>query len=365
MNRLSIPVRTMILTLGLRAFYSVAAALWTPFLTLDPQRVYVNPFTEGLAQRSYSAYYLFVGVWERFDTMAYLRIASRGYDRPELVVFYPLYPLLIKLFSLLGDPVIVALAVSTASTFFLLWGLAKLLLLDFPQELVDRGLLLAGVWPPAFIWFAGYADSLVLALVLWSVFFARTGRLAQAGILGFLAGLTKAVGILVVVPLALIAWRNRSRGIPFILLPLLSTILFVGFLRWSGSPTAFQVYPSHYGTVLSWPWSTLWDSFSEAQRHPGVALNLALFLLACLLALCFRTQFEYFAFALAVVLFLLMKKSAPTQQQWARYGLILFPAYYALGRITGDRAVFAAMLLVLVLINMILLRAFLDWSIVV
>jgi hypothetical protein len=364
-HRLSTPLRAVAFTLGLRALYSLAAALWTPFLSLDPARVYVNPFTEDLAQRSYSANYLFVGVWQRFDAMAYLHIANSGYDRPELVVFYPLYPLLIRIFSSLADPAIVALAVSTVSAFFLFWGLENLWLLDFPPKSVNRVLLLAGLWPPAFIWFAGYADSLVLALILWSVFFARTGRLKQAGILGLFAGLTKAVGVLVVVPLALLAWRERARNLRYVLLPLLSTILFFGFLRWSGSPTPFEVYPTHYGTVPSAPWSTLWDSLLQARQYIGVLANLTLFLLACLLAVSFRKRPEFLAFTCAVVLFVLIKKSAPTQQQWARYALVLFPAYYSLGRFLEDRALFAGVVLVLALVDMVLLRAFLDWSMVV
>jgi len=38
-------------------------------------------------------------IWERFDTLWYLRIAQHGYDRPMAVIFYPLYPAAIRIVS--------------------------------------------------------------------------------------------------------------------------------------------------------------------------------------------------------------------------------------------------------------------------
>src|SRR5262245_65465576 len=69
----------------------------------------------------------------------------------------------------------------------------------------QRSMVHSAAWPASFMLFAGYPDSMLTALTIWSVYAARRERWLQAGALGFLAGLTKAAGALVIVPLAVIA----------------------------------------------------------------------------------------------------------------------------------------------------------------
>jgi len=99
-------------------------------------------------------------VWQRFDTLNYVHIAQFGYDAPILVVFYPLYPLLIRVLTpLFKDSLVTALAISFVATFFLFWGLLLLVRLDFGDRVATRAVIFYAVWPASFIFFCGYAES--------------------------------------------------------------------------------------------------------------------------------------------------------------------------------------------------------------
>ena len=69
------------LTAALRVFYSAMAAAFLPFLHPDPALIHSNALTENLPA-PHGLYYALLGIWERFDTLWYLRIANHGYDLP-------------------------------------------------------------------------------------------------------------------------------------------------------------------------------------------------------------------------------------------------------------------------------------------
>jgi len=173
-------------TAVLRVFYSAMAAAFLPFLHPDLSSIHSNGLTENLPA-PHGVHYALLGIWERFDTLWFLRIAEHGYDRPMAVIFYPLYPLAIRIGSWILPPIVAALLVSTIAAFFFFWGLLRL----GGSELADTRrlyvLLLVAVWPTSFILFAGYAESLTLALVVWAVVFGREGRWGLATVCGLMA----------------------------------------------------------------------------------------------------------------------------------------------------------------------------------
>jgi hypothetical protein len=357
-----------VLTVALRFLYSGLAALFAPRLNLDPVLIRSNHFTENLMQPSAGPLYAWLGVWERFDTLWYIHIAANGYDRPDAVVFYPLYPVLVRIVSLvMGQPLVAALLVSSVSAFFLFWGLHKLLSLDLPAEVVNRSLLLYSIWPASFIFFAGYIESLVIALMVWSIYFGRTNRWWYAGVAGFLAGMAKPVGSLVLVPLALLAWRERKwRALPAALC-LLSTPAFLLWLRFSGRILPMVAYKKYWRTEVAPPWATLSDLVRDAFLGRPLMLRIHLVILAVVfvLAVWKKLRPEYALYVVAAMCFLLLKKSDPSQQQWTRYILILFPAPVNLSCILGSRALFAAGAMLLFIVNIFLMWHFLGWSLVV
>ncbi len=115
----------MAVTAALRVFYTAMAAAFSPFLHPDPALIRSNALTENLPA-PHGLHYALLGIWERFDTLWFLRIAEHGYDRPMAVIFYPLYPAAIRLVSSLMPATVAALLVSTVAAFFYFWGLLRL-----------------------------------------------------------------------------------------------------------------------------------------------------------------------------------------------------------------------------------------------
>ncbi len=362
-------VSAAILTLLLRAVYTAFAAIVVSSLRLDPALIRSNQMTDHLMQRSQGFAYVLLGVWERFDTLWYLHIAASGYDRPDAVVFYPLYPLLIRASSLvLRNPLLAALAVSTAATFFLFWGLQQLLRLDVSEPIAARAAILMAAWPGSFVLLAGYPDSLTIGLILWSVYSARTGRWWLAGASGFFAGMAKAVGTLVVVPLVVLAWRRRNlRAAWPVALSLLAPVMLQSYIRLLGYPDASAVYATYWNTAVAWPWTTLFASVRDALAGGGLLLdlNLGILILIYALALARPLAIEYALYALATLALFLAKKTDPLLQSTMRYVLAVFPAYAALAALLEGWVPCAVVAVLLFDFNLLLLFRFFDWSLIV
>jgi Gpi18-like mannosyltransferase len=361
-------VVALIATCALRLVYSILGALIAPHLKLDPALVRSNDFTERLMTPDGGWPYRLLGVWERFDTLWYIHIAAHGYDRPEAVVFFPLYPLLIRILSpLLQSPLAASLLISTISVFFLVWGFQKLIELDLPGETVRRALILFAVWPSSFILFAGYPESLLIALMIWSVYFARRERWLRAGLLGLLAGLTKAVGVCVVIPLIVIAWREKSwKALPAAIC-LLSLPIVKAAINFSGHQFASGAYPKYWKTEVAFPWTTFFAAIRESFTTLDALLILNLTALGVIFIPAFikRLRLEYTLFTLATLVLFLTKKTDPLLQSASRYSMEVFPAFASLAAILKHPFLFALSLFLMALLNLILLWSFFNWALVV
>jgi len=357
----------LIWTVVLRLIYSTVGALVAPYLKLNPALIRSNDLTENLMSREAGWPYRLLGVWERFDTLWYIEISQHGYARPDSVVFFPLYPALIRLMSVVFSPLASALIISTVAAFFAFWGFQKLLRLDLPEDTVKRALLFFALWPSAFILFAGYPESLLIALMIWAVWFARNGRWGLAGILGLLAGLTKAAGFCVIVPLAVLAFKEwRWRTWPSFL-PLLAAPLVMLTIKLSGQSLASDAYPKHWRTEIAFPLVTLWASLREAFTTFDAVLLLNLAALAAVFIPAFikRIRAEYVLFALTTLIMFLTKKTEPLLQSSSRYVLSVFPAFASLAALVKHPFLIALGLMVSCLLQFVMLWSFFEWALVV
>jgi len=356
-------------TIVLRTVYALYAALTLDHLTLDPRLVYSNSFTDHLIPRSERLTYVTLGVWERFDTLWYLHIAQSGYDRPAAIVFYPLYPLLIRAFSwLTHPPLLAALLVSTASSFFFFWGLQVLVELDYARSVAIRAVYLAGIWPASFMWFAGYPDSTVLACAIWSIYFARRDQWLLAGLAGALGGATKAVGCLVAAPLALLGWREKNwRAWPAIL-ALLPPLVYSAWTRLSGLGSIPEVYSHDWRTTAQYPWITLaqcLQRFLSGNLDLLFRLNFVFFALVCCLAFLNSARVEYRWYAAAMLMLFLTKRTDPLLQSTMRYAAAVFPAFMGLAVLVQRPLALILVSIFLLAANAVLLLKFFEWSLVV
>src|ERR1700739_3915355 len=145
--------------------------------------------------------------------------------------------------------------VSTVSAFFFFWGLLQLARPDLTQLGSLRMALLVCVWPTRFVLFAGYADAANLALIAWAVVFAREQRWWPATACGIMAGLCRPSGVLVAIPLAVMALRSRRAASLAVVLSPVGLLSYWGWLRWSGRLSVVEAYRVYQGATLAPPWS--------------------------------------------------------------------------------------------------------------
>jgi hypothetical protein len=360
---------SLVFTVAFRFFYSAAAAASVPLLSPDPTRIRSNALTENLPA-PHGLHYAFLGVWERFDTLWYLRIAEHGYDLPMAAIFYPLYPAAIRVVSGIMPAIAAALLISTVAAFFSFWGLVKL----GKGALSDTGrfrmLCILCAWPTSFILFAGYADSLTLALIIWAVVLGRAARWEAATLCGLLAGIARPSGVLIVIPLAVMALRSQKpRSLVLSLTPL-GLAGYWGWLRWSGRPSVVEAYRRYQGMVMVPPNRSLGEILSLiVYGHDTLlAIKLGLVIIVAIVSLrrdVAGLRIEDRAFALALILQMLMYSGRPLLGA-ARYLLLVYPAFLASGVYAErwNRKRFGVCFAALFVLNLAWMWAFLNWSLV-
>lgn len=149
-------------------------------------------------------------LWERLtlpgDAERYLQIAKEGYlkEGPDAInlVFYPLYPLLMRVFSLFGllpmegtGMVISRLSLAGASI-----ALYELVKTDNDEKSAFFSVLMMAVYPFSMFTVGVYTESLFLFLTIGCMLMIRKDKMVFAGIMGFLAALTRVQGMLLIFP---------------------------------------------------------------------------------------------------------------------------------------------------------------------
>lgn len=157
------------------------------------------------------------------DARHYLDLARYGYGAGEafpeqylMIVFFPLFPWLLRLLNPLGwlDWGLLALAVQLPLFALAGAGLFALVRDRFGRATAWRTLALLLVSPAAVFFWAPMTESLFLALTVWYVLSLERDRWAAAAVLGVLAGLTRAPGglLLGLAVLHLVQrWRSGRR----------------------------------------------------------------------------------------------------------------------------------------------------------
>lgn len=139
--------------------------------------------------------------WLNFDGRNYLQIVNKGYDLgylTELRVFFPLYPLLIRILSVNNflNPIIIGLSVSLISLITSLFILNKLLTLDgFKRKDRERLILLILLFPTSFYFLAYYTESLFFLLVVSFFYFLNKKQFFISSVIAFLATATRITGL--------------------------------------------------------------------------------------------------------------------------------------------------------------------------
>jgi hypothetical protein len=281
-------------------------------------------------------------LWGAWDSKWYLAVATGGYSTASvgptgerLTVFFPLYPLLIRLAArLIGDPFVAGLLVSNAALVIAAALLVRLAALDSDLETGRRAARYLFLFPTAFILSGVFTEALALMLLLAAFYAARTGRWMAAGATGFLLALTRPVGVLAAAPLAWLylaqhGWRPRAIRWDAVgpLLPLLGLAVFSVYLLITvGDPLAFAPTDGSWGRRYGNPIAAVWWGLHAPNTHLRFGAAGALAMLLIVAAGMRRLGGPYALLAGLMLLVPLAIGPIGLRSMW-RFALPVFPIY--------------------------------------
>jgi hypothetical protein len=289
-----------------------------------------------------------------WDGTWYRDIAELGYGGlpEEGLRFFPLYPLLGRAFGPLfaGRVDLALVVIANVASLALAVAVRRLVLFERGNAaLADRSVWAVALFPGAFVLSWAYAEALwILAavVVLWA---CRSRRWWVAAAAGLVAGASRPLGLLLVVPVAIElvrTWRRakpdeRVAGIAALVGPLVGT---GAYLVWSGVAyddpwLPFTVQGGLRGDAVN-PLSRMWDGFGQLvgpeALGDGLHIPFAIAFVVLLVLVWRWWPASYGAFATVVLLTAL---AAENLNSLERYGLNAFPLALALAGLMRDERV--------------------------
>ena len=334
-----------------------------------------------------------LAVWERWDTLYYIRIAGAGYSATDgTTTFHPLFPWLARPFALLGGPPVLGLLlISSCATLVLYIVFERLASLDHDSIKARTATFLFAFWPVSYVLYLPYTEPLWLLFAVLCFLYARQKRWWSAGLTGALATLTRQQGLFLLAPLAwelfaaegydikrtLKRWRS---WLPFLLIPgayfgwSLYRMLVLGDVKTGSlsnlissalvSPASHLVVKDH---ALMWPWKAAYLAIQRALSLPYVnawidlTLGVLFLLLIALAWRGMRTSYRIYVVVIALVSFSFHTGMIPTGGAYLslpRHLLLAFPVFIGLAARFEHRRLWIVILPVIAMITFLLFGYF-------
>lgn len=223
-----------------------------------------------------------IDVWLRWDAVHYMNIAEFGYLRvgEGETIFFPLYPYLVGFISHITSINITLIGILLSSlasmmAFICFYELQLFLFQD--RDLAWYATLLFAFFPTAFFFHAPYTDALFALLSISSIWMMVKRKHIAAGLLSFLAGLTRAQGVLLLIPMFVLYvqshWKEKDffqwRELFAICIAPLGFFMYMFWRMSSGLPDMFQSYMVFSGARFQDPFSTLINSTIYTIQNPS------------------------------------------------------------------------------------------------
>ena len=287
-----------------------------------------------------------LGLLQTWDAGWYTRTAEYGYllipHRNGNPAFFPLYPILLRAGHALGVTDSTAgLVISNVSFLLAVVALYELGRELLPEKTAYRAAALAAIFPMSFVFSMVYPEALALLAICAAGVWAFRGHWVPAALAAAVAALTRPEGVLLVLPLSVLAWRRRATLTPDELGRAAAAAL--------AAPVAFLTYPLYLGWSLhnffawqqaeaAWHRSFRSDGIARAfvdlptqlHAHPWLYRDVALlpvYLALLVVAAHARVPWEWIGFGALVV-------CLPLATGWvrsdARFGLLAVPVYWGL-----------------------------------
>ena len=295
--------------------------------------------------------------FNRWDAPHYIDIARNWYinqgDQRNLIVFFPLYPILIRLatvdFSYMSLSALVVSNVSSIIAFVYLFKLAKL---DFDDSVALKAVLFLSIFPTAYFLSAPYTEGLFFALVIASVYYARMAKWPLAGFLGMFAALTRMAGLLLL-PTLLVeylhqkGWKPRKidANILWIGLALVGFLIYLNINNQvTGNPFTFiEIERTHWSNSIN-PLTGLAQAFGAVNKPfpENITIGVAPLAFAFLGLLAVAGGFVRRLRPSYTVYMLFTWMLAVSTAWWIsvpRYVMAMFPMFILLGLLSRRKAV--------------------------
>ena len=378
--RVPVAVRDALFAFAVTRFATVAVGfLVNRIFPANHERPFAVPFDRNVFFETFIA----------FDSGWYFDIASHGYrystEAQSNVAFFPLYPLAMRALAWpfgSSDAALWLAGIVISWTCFLtgliaLHGLTERMTGD--RETARRTVLYVAVFPFSLFLTRVYPSALFFLLIVLAVRAAYGSRWWLAGVIGGLAALTRPHGVLIGLPLALMALRSASG--PREAISRLAALAPI--------PIAFLGYSVYVGSLAGHPmaWLTSQEQWGYSLGHPPWQQLLRLFTEIETLGLYeyfFTSEFAPFRFCHALAaLFLLAMTPAVFKQLGVplgayvflsiaipltgnalegigRYGAVLFPVFIVLASFRSPR-LHEALLIVWSLFLALFVALFVTW----
>jgi Mannosyltransferase (PIG-V) len=300
--------------------------------------------------------------WNYWDLYPYIEIAQHGYWLSQNTVFFPLWPLCIRLLgNLLGasaeTDAFVALLLANSFCYLALVFFFALAATLFDETTARKSVFCLALYPYAVFLFAGYSESLFLLLSLLSFLLLHSQRLIcwwLAGLCAGLATLTRATGLVLLLPFLVIFvqryfWREQYRStswsekllafIPLLFIPLsLGCYMLYLALTWKNPLLFVFAEQAGWSRHSALPWIGLLETLTALLTgyqlfHNLVDLTFTLLPLFILMLGWQRLPLSFSIYALGMILFSLSNPSVSTEPLTSapRYMLTIFPLFLILG----------------------------------
>lgn len=286
----------------------------------------------------------FLWKWGNFDGVHYLYLSQHSYSADGLHVFFPVYPILIKLVTFVtGNPLVSALVVSNLAFLIAICLFYDLVKTNFSEKIARWSCLFLVSFPTSFFFGAVYTESLFFTLLLISL--SYTGLVGVVASL--LAGGTRLIGSFLL-PSFIVNRKFWFAGLASIL----GLFMYMTFLWWAyqkplGFLTSQSLFKNARASSLSTlvtPPQVIWRYFKifttadpAAPAFKLAALEFSSFLFAAmvLLLITFNRKYPKPWIIFSWLSFILPMLSG-TFSSMPRYILLVFPIYIYLAELKNN-----------------------------
>lgn len=312
-------------------------------LTPDTAYTWITPESFPVAKDSG-----LIDMHNRWDSYWYLDIVNNGYylktdNTLANVVFFPLYPALIKILGTIffGNFVLAGWILSMTFLFLSCAYFYKFLKEFHPELDPELPILLMLIFPTAFFFNVIYTESIFLFLTIATFYYAFRKNFYLAGLFALLGALAHSNGVFLALPIVwkiveangwknIILPKNWKKLIPVLLAPI-GSFLFLGYdyLKF-GDPLLFFKIQSNWGRSFS----INWDHFSFFS-HPSIAnmgidIFLAIFIITAVIVV-YKKLSPLYAIFMSTTL--IAAFTSGTLMSVGRYSLVMFPLFILLAKI--------------------------------